>query len=195
MAPSDKNEDPDEPRRDITRLIEDGHRIVASKDDIREQRLMEVAKSLFLPESLSDDVRMARIASAWERYEDLNPVDGLESMLAIQMVATHEAIGECVRRAAIENQTFEGRDLALKHAEKLMALYLKQVAALDKHRGKGQQKVTVEHVTVNEGGQAIVGHVEGSRRGQSKEIDNAQSVPDAVNPETASQTKRKTRTS
>jgi len=31
--------------------------------------------------------------------------------------------------------------------------------ALDKHRGKGQQKVTVEHVHVHRGGQAIVGAV------------------------------------
>jgi len=31
--------------------------------------------------------------------------------------------------------------------------------ALNKHRGKGQQKVTVEHVHVHQGGQAIVGHV------------------------------------
>jgi hypothetical protein len=33
--------------------------------------------------------------------------------------------------------------------------------ALNRHRGKGQQKVTVEHVHVHEGGQAIVGNVEG----------------------------------
>jgi len=34
------------------------------------------------------------------------------------------------------------------------------VEALNRHRGKGQQKVTVEHVTVNAGGQAIVGSVQ-----------------------------------
>ena len=33
--------------------------------------------------------------------------------------------------------------------------------ALDKHRGKSQQTVRVEHVTVNAGGQAIVGNVQG----------------------------------
>jgi len=34
------------------------------------------------------------------------------------------------------------------------------MAALDKHRGKGQQKITVERVNVAPGGQAIVGHVQ-----------------------------------
>ena len=33
--------------------------------------------------------------------------------------------------------------------------------ALNRHRGKGQQKVTVEHVHVHSGGQAIVGTVQG----------------------------------
>ena len=37
--------------------------------------------------------------------------------------------------------------------------YERQLAALDKHRGKGQQKITVEHVTVQAGGQAIVDKV------------------------------------
>jgi hypothetical protein len=36
--------------------------------------------------------------------------------------------------------------------------------ALNRHRGKGQQKVTVEHVHVNAGGQAVVGTVEAPRR-------------------------------
>ena len=34
--------------------------------------------------------------------------------------------------------------------------------ALDRDRGKGQQKVTVEHVHVQSGGQAVVGIVERS---------------------------------
>lgn len=52
------------------------------------------------------------------------------------------------------------RDQNLKHAVKLLGIYERQLAALDKHRGKGQQKITVEHVTVEAGGQAIVGNVE-----------------------------------
>ena len=38
------------------------------------------------------------------------------------------------------------------------------VEVLNRHRGKGQQKVTVEHVQVNAGGQAIVGNIESPRR-------------------------------
>ena len=48
----------------------------------------------------------------------------------------------------------------LSQANKLSRTYAVLLETLDKHRGKGQQKVTVEHVHVHEGGQAIVGNVE-----------------------------------
>ena len=42
----------------------------------------------------------------------------------------------------------------------LPAEHTQQLATLNKHRGKGQQKVTVEHVNFQAGGQAIVGNVD-----------------------------------
>lgn len=44
--------------------------------------------------------------------------------------------------------------------------------ALNKHRGKGQQKVTVEHVHVSHGGQAIVGNITqgGGGHGEKSEV-------------------------
>jgi hypothetical protein len=46
---------------------------------------------------------------------------------------------------------------------------------LNRHRGKGQQKVTVEHVHVHAGGQALVGNVEtgGGVASKSKEQPHA----------------------
>jgi hypothetical protein len=57
--------------------------------------------------------------------------------------------------------------------------------ALDKHRDKGQQKVTVEHVHVHQGGQAIVGNV-GSGAGASAKPENQaheKSITDACEPQ------------
>ena len=45
-------------------------------------------------------------------------------------------------------------------ATKFETQLVKQIAALDKYRGRNPQKVVVEHVNVESGGQAIVGHVE-----------------------------------
>ena len=55
--------------------------------------------------------------------------------------------------------SLDRKDKSLEMANKLGQTYLKQVAALDKHRGGASQKVVVEHVTVEDGGQAIVGNV------------------------------------
>jgi hypothetical protein len=46
----------------------------------------------------------------------------------------------------------------------MMRLFLMQVEALRKYWGQGQQQVIVKHVHVNQGGQAVVGHVEVGRK-------------------------------
>jgi hypothetical protein len=89
----------------------------------------------------------------------IGPRDELEGMLAAQMVALHNASMECLRRAMLGEQTFEGRRENLNQANKLSRTYATLLEALNRHRGKGQQKVTVEHVHVHPGGQAIVGSV------------------------------------
>jgi hypothetical protein len=77
-------------------------------------------------------------------------------MLAVQMVATHQAAMECFRRAARPAQTVEACEMNLRHAAKLTATYLRQLEALDKHRGKGSQTVTVKYIHVAADVQAVV---------------------------------------
>ena len=84
--------------------------------------------------------------------------DEIEGMLAAQMVSTHFAAMTLLRRLkGAENipQQASAGSLAVK----LLRTYTMQVEALQRYRGKGQQKVTVEHVHVHSGGQAIVGAV------------------------------------
>ncbi len=150
--------------------------------DYQNHKLTEIAKLLWHHEDTPQEESNKRIVRALELYESLEPVDGAEGMLAMQMVGTHDAALECLRRAALPNQTFEGRDMALKHAQKLMTLYTQQLATLNKHRGKGQQKVTVEHVNVEAGGQAIVGNVDARRSDEAEQpspkmIENNPSIP------------------
>lgn len=91
----------------------------------------------------------------------IGPQDELEGMLAGQLVAANAAAMECYRRAMIPEQSFEGRKENLSQANKLSRTYVTLLEALNRHRGKGtQQKVTVEHVHVHAGGQAVVGAVE-----------------------------------
>jgi hypothetical protein len=90
----------------------------------------------------------------------LEPKDELEAMLAAQMAAVHHATMTFARRLS-QVKTIPQQDSAERALNKLARTFAAQVEALKRYRTGGQQKVTVEHVTVNEGGQAIVGHVQG----------------------------------
>lgn len=132
----------------------------SDETEVEGRKLVEIFELVHLPATLDGKERNARLVRAVDLFESLRPEDGVETMLATQMVGTHHAALECLRRANLPGSSSERRDLNLKQAIKLMGLYTQQVAALDKHRGKGQQKVTVEHVHVEAGGQAIVGNVD-----------------------------------
>jgi hypothetical protein len=115
------------------------------------------------------DTKEIRDSATLRRVSDIGARDAIEAMLAVQMVATHEAALECFRRAALAEQTFAGRELGLKYGDKLVRSFAALTDALNRHRGKGQQVVRVEHVTVEAGGQAIVGPVtQGGGGGSSK---------------------------
>jgi hypothetical protein len=51
------------------------------------------------------------------------------------------------------------QDSAERAFNKLARTYATQMEALKRYRTGGEQKVTVQHVSVSEGGQAIVGNV------------------------------------
>ena len=64
-------------------------------------------------------------------------------------------------------------EMAEKALNKLARTFATQMEALNRYRGKGQQKMTVEHVHVHDGGQAIVGQV--AQGGGATEKDKGQS--------------------
>src|SRR5215218_9295491 len=107
-------------------------------------------------------------------------------MLAAQMIVVHDAAVECFRRAHLPEQTFEGRQAALGQASKLVRSYTTLLEALDRHRSKGQpQVVRVERVTVEAGGQAIVGavsHPGGGDERESAEQPHAQALAHTPEP-------------
>ena len=119
--------------------------------------LMLQAITTSLPFGESNDSLNERFAEAAVR--SLGPRDGLEALLAVQMVHTHNLAMNYLRRAAIKDQTTAGIELFTNFATRLLRTYTLQVDALKTYRSKGEQKVEVEHVHVHRGGQAIVGAV------------------------------------
>jgi hypothetical protein len=88
----------------------------------------------------------------------LEPKDEVEAMLAAQMAAVHMATMTFARRLNHVDNIAQ-QDSAERAFNKLARTFAAQMEALKRYRTGGEQKVTVQHVHVNEGGQAVVGHV------------------------------------
>ena len=100
------------------------------------------------------------VEAAVELIEQIKPEGALQSMLVTQMIGVHNTAIKFLMRASITEQTFEGTDANVNRGVRLMRLFNEQLQALATLKGQtGQQKLTVEHVHVYEGGQAIVGNV------------------------------------
>ena len=110
----------------------------------------------------------------------VKPRDELEAMLAVQMGAVHQATMMMARRLnQVDN--IAQQDSAERALNKLARTYAIQMEVLKRYRTGGQQKVTVEHVTAHQGGQAIVGAVKhGGGRVPVKNDDNPMSKAHAA---------------
>jgi hypothetical protein len=88
----------------------------------------------------------------------IKPRDQVEAMLATQMAAIHIATLTSAQRLA-QAETLPAQDSAERAFNKLSRTYATQMEALERYRSGGDQNVTVQHVSVRDGGQAIVGNV------------------------------------
>jgi hypothetical protein len=95
---------------------------------------------------------------------EMQPTNATELMLAAQMLAVNDAVFLFMSQATLDETSLEKRDFYTEKACKLMDVWVQQVDCMMRLKGKtGRQKLTVEHVHVHSGGQAIVGEVSAPR--------------------------------
>ena len=117
------------------------------------------ARALWHHRDEAAEARADKLTAAAVALKGFAPRDEVEGMLAAQAVGLHAATMECLRRAMIPEQPGEIASKLRRDAVNCARAMAEMCAALDRRRGKGQQTVRVEHVTVQSGGQAIVGSV------------------------------------
>ena len=88
----------------------------------------------------------------------MKPTDEIEGMLITRLIALHFHIAKQMQILNMNGLTVEQVDTSINRSTKLSRLYNETVETLSKYRRKGEQKVIVQHVNINEGGKAIVGH-------------------------------------
>jgi hypothetical protein len=90
--------------------------------------------------------------------KSIRPRDSVEAMLVAQMVSVHVMAMRCAYRLAnaedIARQDSAGRALG-----RLVRTFPAQMEALNRYRNNGEPAITVQNVSVQDGGKAIVGNV------------------------------------
>lgn len=160
--------------------------IGGSPDDRFNSQVANAAvATAWFPKNLTSEDRDKLVSAVVNGMMAFKPADEIEGMLAAQAVAMHHASMECSRRAMIPEQPFEAAQGFRKAAASASRALTELLSALDRKRGKAsQQKVTVEHVHVHSGGQAIVGAVAAGRAG-GREAGRSSGGPHASRPKLA----------
>jgi hypothetical protein len=97
----------------------------------------------------------------------IEPRDEIEAALVAQMAATHTGAMRFANRLA-HAESLQEQDSADRAFNKLTRTFAAQVEALQRYRSISEHKVFVQHVSVNRGGQAIVGNVGRRDEGELK---------------------------
>jgi hypothetical protein len=142
----------------VDRLLKNGPQITGIRTTaIADRIIVQVGDAQVWPRGRDSTDKLLK---AFGAIAEMAPKNATEAMLATQMIAAHEAALAFLNRATLETQHTEAIDKNVHRATRLMRLFCDQLEAMQKLKGKtGQQRVTVEHVHVHDGGQAVVGAV------------------------------------
>jgi len=133
-------------------------RVTGSKDvGLAIHLVGQAANSFPKKQDMSVDYTCDAFNNAAKLIEGIGPKDTIEGMIAVQMVAIHGLTMENSKKASCGNVSAEVGQKYINNTMKLSRTFAAQMDALKKYRSGGAQKITVEHVTVESGGQAIVG--------------------------------------
>ncbi|WP_010302589.1 hypothetical protein [Candidatus Odyssella thessalonicensis] len=127
-------------------------------DTFRENLVSQIVYATSPLQHNQKDLDVA-VDAALDVMEAFNPQDEIEAMLLTQLIAAHNTSMYCLANTA--SLSLEQQKDYFNYANKFMRTYATLVEGLHKHRNQGQseQKITVQHVQVNDGGQAIVGNI------------------------------------
>ena len=88
----------------------------------------------------------------------IKPRDSVEAMLVAQMVSVHVMAMRCAYHLANAEDVAQ-QDSAARAFGRLARTFPAQIEALNRYRGNGEPAITVQNVSVGDGGKAIVGNV------------------------------------
>jgi hypothetical protein len=117
-----------------------------------------IIAQLITANTLGNHIDDARMKFALAVIRGIDPKDQLESLLATQMAAVHVTFMKFARHFDLI-ESLPQQDAAERALNKLVRTFAIQMETLKRYRTGGEQKVLVQHVSIGEGAQAILGNV------------------------------------
>lgn len=162
---------------------EAGERLMAETFGVADSDAMYgILKQLVKASVNGNKLDHADLAFMISMMQAIKPRDSIEAMLAAQMVAVHvtamRSAHHLARAGDIQNQ-----DSAARALGKLVRIFPAQIEALNRYRHNGEPAITVQNLSVQDGGKAIVGnvtqhaHMIVSRSGAVAALAEARTVP------------------
>ncbi|MDB5585011.1 MAG: hypothetical protein JWR80_10187 [Bradyrhizobium sp.] len=120
----------------------------------------------------------ATLAFMVSMVESIKPRDSIEAMLVTQMVSVHVMAMRCANYLANADDLAR-QDSASRALGRLTRTFPAQLEALNRYRCKGEPAITVQNVSVADGGNAIVGNVTQHANVTLSDKDGAAAAADA----------------
>ncbi len=138
---------------------ETGERLIANALGVADREAMDGLLRQLVRASVSggnpDEVNIGFMMSM---VGSIRPRDSIEAMLVAQMVSVHVMAMRCAHRLANSDDLAQ-QDSAARALGRLARTFPAQIEALNRHRSQGAPAITVQNVSVGDGGNAIVGNV------------------------------------
>ena len=126
----------------------------AADRDALHGMLRQLAKASAVAQK-PDDANLAFMISM---IGNIAPKDSVEAMLVSQMVSIHVAAMRCACRLACTDDHLQ-QESVTRALTRLSRTFSAQVEALSRHRNNDARAITVQNLSVQDGGRAIVGNV------------------------------------
>jgi hypothetical protein len=101
---------------------------------------------------------VVNLAFMMSMVESIKPRDSVEAMLVTQMVSVHVMAMRCAHQLANEHDIAR-QESTVRALSRLARTFPAQIEALNRYRSNREPAVTVQNVSVGDGGRAIVGNV------------------------------------
>jgi hypothetical protein len=98
-----------------------------------------------------------QLPTAMALMDGIAPQTPLEGMMALQLVTLNHMMQNFASRMNNDGNTYAQNDGIVNRTTKLIRASTALMETLIKSRNQGKQVIQVQHVTVNEGGQAMLG--------------------------------------